>query len=192
MSIILSDFHLSNHSFFSQGLGIDFVMCKLKKFIVKACPSDRICLVLPILGTGEKPWPCCQLLRGLFPSRSWVHDLYSPVHACWSLSPSLQQDTRQTFQFYFLWLHWEKQGEQRLWCLRYFLFCVGAQRLQQLFVVIPTVWLPADGETRRWLLNQDIPPEALGNFFICLLSVLKDCKSIFTGKRCREQRLMFF
>lgn len=31
-----------------------------------------------------------------------------------------------------------------------------------------TVWLPDDGETRRRLLNQDISPEASGNFFYLL------------------------
>lgn len=68
---------LKSHFFFSRALGIDFVMCKLQRFIVKACPSDSICLILPILGTGEKHWPCCQLLRGLFLSRSWLCGLYT-------------------------------------------------------------------------------------------------------------------
>lgn len=188
MSIMLSDFHLSNHSFFSQGLGICFVMCKLEKFIVQARPSDSICLVLPILGTWEALalLSAAQRAAPLQVMGAW--SLYSQsMHVGLSHPPCRgTQGKPSTFTLC------DHTGQSKVNKGRFEVFLtLCSEDPTAVSGDSCTVWLPADGETGRWLLNQDIPPEALGNF-ICSLSVLKDCKSIFTGKLCREQRLMFF
>lgn len=98
-------------------------MCKLEEEIHCTGMSFRQHLSHPTYsGHGEKHWLCCQLLRGLLPSRSRVHGLYIPSPCMLvSLWSSLQGDTRYTFQFYFLWSHWVKQGEQRkFWGISYF------------------------------------------------------------------------
>lgn len=83
-------------------------------------------------------------------------------------------------------------------CLRCFILCVGAQRLQEQFLVILTALFPTQS---GFLLMEKLGGDSSNEifllklwefFFICFHSQWTDCKSIFTGKLCREQGLMFF
>lgn len=203
MSIILSDFHLSSHLCFCQALGTDFVMCKLEKLIGMACPSDRICLVQPILA-GEEHWPCYQLLRGLLPpAHVWRFYLYNP-RSCLLGSLILPAGEGKVdlsallCLFYFLWLCWKKAGWTRdggdVWRTYYFLWELRGSSSGLWWSSQPCFlhMLSANGTTGRWLLNQNICPEAVGIFFLFAWTQYQSTVSkYFLEKWCKEQRLMF-
>lgn len=168
---------LKSHFFFSRALGIDFVMCKLQRFIVKACPSDSICLILPILGTGEKHWPCCQLLRGLFLSRSWLWGLYtaSPCTLVSAILPAGRDKLNLPVLFSVIMLgkaSWTRETCD-VWGASYFVWVLRSSKSSFWWSSQPC-FLHSQAScwwrNWRWLLKRNIPPEALGIFFFYLLS----------------------
>lgn len=115
MSLILSDFYLSCHLCFCWALRIDFVICNVKKLILKAYFSDRIYLI-PLLSTGKEHWPWCQLLR-VRTQPVYTRSPCSPVeHQTLFILVSFILPGRRRWGWpfvllYFLWLCRKKQVE---------------------------------------------------------------------------------
>lgn len=147
-----------------------------------ACPSDSICLVQLILGTGEEHRRY-QLRRGLLPpAHVWRFYLYNP-RSCLLGSLILPVGESKVdlstllCLFYFLWLCWKKQAEKRT-VVMFDVLTTFCRNLKAPAVVCGdphspvsyTVMLSANGADGRWLLDHNICPEAEGKFILFLFA----------------------
>lgn len=144
-------------------------MCKFQRFIAKACPSDSICLILPILGTVEKQWSC-QLLRGLFPSRSWLYTA-SPCTLVSVILPAGRDKVNLPVLFSVIMLgkaSWTKEGCD-VWGASYFVWVLRGSNSSFWWSSQPCF---LHSQASCWWRNWEVTPQtkysswSFGKFFL--------------------------